>query len=274
MLVRQSFKGTFSEYEMNGSTNILTFKEYLDKIYLPLKNKLQEIKKPSLTEKKILLRSLVVFKKINNEFEIFIKYIDSSGIPLRYGDNVSEFVRNLYDSLLVEYEKSESSLKGINFVFNSVDLSYLQVVKTSLKRGGSYIEAPEWIDKKKAIINPKNLNDNKCFAYSIIASALYDEIGRDHNRVGKLKTHMDYFNWNGINFPTQQKDWDLFEKNYRDVALTIFSVDKYKRDINNIRVSKFNKKRPHNVVLLMITDGFKWHFRSVRSESRLFRNAF
>ena len=274
MLVRQSFKGTFSEYEMNGSINVLTFKEYLDKIYLPLKNKLEEIKKPSMVEKKILLRSLVVFKKINNEFEIFIKYIDSSGIPLRYGDNVSEFIRKLYDSLLVEYEKSESSLKGTNFVFNSVNLSYLQVVKTSLKRGGSYIETPEWIDKKKAIINPKNLNDNKCFAYSIIASALYDEIGRDHNRVSKLKTHMDYFHWNGINFPTQQKDWDLFEKNYRDIALTIFSVDKYKGDINNIRVLKFNRKRPHKVVLLMITDGFKWHFRSVRSESRLFRNAF
>ena len=92
MLVRQSFKGTFSEYEMNGSTSVLTFKEYLDKIYLPLKNKFEEIKNPSMVEKKILLRSLVVFKKINNEFEIFIKYIDSSGIPLRYGDNVSELL--------------------------------------------------------------------------------------------------------------------------------------------------------------------------------------
>ena len=58
---------------------------------------------------------------------------------------------------------------------------------------------------KKVIINPQNYHDSKCFAYSLIASALFDEIGRDHNRVSKLKKYMDYFNWNDINFPTQPK---------------------------------------------------------------------
>ena len=273
VLVRQSFKGTLSEYEINGSTKVLTFREYLDKTYLLLKNKLEEIKNSSIVEKKILLRFILVFKKVNNEFERFIRYIDSNGLTLRYGDNVSEFIRKLYDSL-EEYEKSQNNLRGSNFVFNSVDLSYLQVVKISSKRGGSYIETSEWIKNKKAIINPQNYHDNKCFAYSLIASALYDEIGRDHNRVSKLKRYMDYFNWNDINFPTQQKDWDLFEENNRDVALNIFSVDKDKRNINNIRVLKFNRNRSHKVVLLMITNGFKWHFTSVKSEIRSFRNVF
>ena len=44
VLVRQSFKGTLSEYEINGSTKVLTFREYLDKIYLPLKKNLKKLK--------------------------------------------------------------------------------------------------------------------------------------------------------------------------------------------------------------------------------------
>ena len=47
-----------------------------------------------------------------------------------------------------------------NFVFESVDLLSYQIHKTSLKRGYSYIKSPEWMAIKKAIINPKNKNDD------------------------------------------------------------------------------------------------------------------
>ena len=33
------------------------------------------------------------------------------------------------------------------------------------KRGGSYIDSPDWIKKKKTAINPKNDND-RCFQYT------------------------------------------------------------------------------------------------------------
>ena len=42
------------------------------------------------------------FQKINNEFDRFIKYINSDGLILRFADNANEFIRKLYDSLLVE----------------------------------------------------------------------------------------------------------------------------------------------------------------------------
>ena len=34
--------------------------------------------------------------------------------------------------------------------------------KVNFKCGGSYIDSPDWIKKKKATINPKN-TDDKCF---------------------------------------------------------------------------------------------------------------
>ena len=32
---------------------------------------------------------------------------------------------------------------------------------------GSYINSPEWIKNEKAIINPINKKDNKCFQYAV-----------------------------------------------------------------------------------------------------------
>ena len=42
--------------------------------------------------------------------------------------------------------------------------------------GASYIPLPDIIKNKKCCINPKNLNDNKCFLYSFI-------IGKHHNEI-------------------------------------------------------------------------------------------
>ena len=33
------------------------------------------------------------------------------------------------------------------------------VIKENFRRGGSYIDSPDWIKKKEATINPKNIGD-------------------------------------------------------------------------------------------------------------------
>ena len=98
--MRKSFSGDVKEYEISGSTNVITFNEYLDKINYSLKNKLEHLQKNTISEQKVLLRCIILFKKINNEFERFIKYIDSDGIMMRYGSNIDEIVNDLYVSLL------------------------------------------------------------------------------------------------------------------------------------------------------------------------------
>ena len=44
--------------------------------------------------------------------------------------------------------------------------------------GGSYIDSPDWIKKKKATINPKN-TDDKCFLYSVKVALNYGETGKE-----------------------------------------------------------------------------------------------
>ena len=44
----------------------------------------------------MLLKFILVFKKINNEFERFIKYIDSNGSIMRYGSDVDKVINDFY----------------------------------------------------------------------------------------------------------------------------------------------------------------------------------
>ena len=59
-------------------------------------------------------------------------------------------------------DNSETSLKGSNFTFDSVQLMYYKCHNVNFKRNGSYIDSPDSIKKKKPAINPKT-DDDKCF---------------------------------------------------------------------------------------------------------------
>ena len=49
-------------------------------------------------------------------------------------------------------------MKGIAFIFDSVQLTYYKCRKVNFRRGGSYINSPDCIKKEKVIINLKNID--------------------------------------------------------------------------------------------------------------------
>ena len=83
------------------------------------------------------------------------------------GNERDEIIDELFEPLLQRYQEGlEESVKGSEFVFDSIDLLYYKLHKISLNRGGSYIDSTEWLKNKKATINPKN-NDGKYFQFAI-----------------------------------------------------------------------------------------------------------
>ena len=68
------------------------------------------------------------------------------------------------------------TIKGSDFVFESVYLIDYKLYRVRLKRGRSYIKSSEWLENKKAIINPENENDDECFRWSTICTLNYNEI--------------------------------------------------------------------------------------------------
>ena len=83
------------------------------------------------------------------------------------GNKTDEIIEEFFKSLLQRYQEGlEESMKGSEFIFDSVYALYYNLNKISLNRGGSYINSPKWMKNKKATINPKN-NDNRCFQYAV-----------------------------------------------------------------------------------------------------------
>ena len=123
----------------------------------------------------------------------------SGNFEIMRGVDTDVIIKNLFKTHLQRYQKGlEESMRGSGFIFDYVEsLNYI-FHKIDLKRGGSYIEAPEWIKNKKAAINPKN-KDGKCFQYAVTIVLNYDRIENHPERVSKVKPFVNQFDWSEIN---------------------------------------------------------------------------
>ena len=66
-------------------------------------------------------------------------------------------------------------MRAREFIRDSVDLLYYHLQNISLKRSGSYIGSPKWLENKKATINPKD-NDDNCFQYALTVALNHKQI--------------------------------------------------------------------------------------------------
>ena len=90
----------------------------------------------------------------------------SDSIKFTSYSDADEVIDKLFKSLRSKYQENlKTSIKGSDFIFHSVQLMYCKCHRVNFKRGGSYIDYPDWIKKKKVTINLKN-TDDKCFQYT------------------------------------------------------------------------------------------------------------
>ena len=188
------------------------------------------------------------------------------------GSETDEIIENFLNLFLQKYQEGlEESMGGSEFVYDSVDVDalYYNLNKVSLSRGGSYIDSPKLLKNKKATINPQN-NDDKCFQYALTVALNYEQIKKDPQRISKIKPLIDQYNWKEMDFPAHSKNWKKFESN-KSIALNIFYVSHNTEKVRHAYKSKHNLTCENQVILLMITDGEKWHYLAVKSLSVLFR---
>ena len=104
-------------------------------------------------------------------------------------------LNNFLNDFLPRYqEKLEEKMENSYFVIESVDLLFYSLHKTRLRKGGSYIESPEWLRNKRATVNPKNKKDDKCFQYALTVALNHQNIGRDLQRISKIKPFISQYN--------------------------------------------------------------------------------
>ena len=122
-----------------------------------------------------------------------------------------------------------------------------------------------WLrSKKEAIIN----GDND-FQNALDDALNYQTIEKDPQRISKLKPYINKYNWEGIEFPVGPKDWIKFERNNKTIALNVLYIPHNTKTIRVAYRSEHNNKHKKQVILLMITDGKKWHYLAVTNLSAL-----
>ena len=180
------------------------------------------------------------------------------------GSDTDVIIKGLFESFLQKYEENlQENMKRSDFEFDGVNFLYYDFNKISINRGGSYIDSPKWLKDKKSTINPKN-NDYKCFQYAVTIVLNLDKINKHPQRISKIKPFIDQYNWKDTDFPATSKDWKKFELN-NEIALNILYVPHNTRKIHVAYKSKHNLTRQNQIILLMITDGEKWHYLTVKN---------
>ena len=186
--------------------------------------------------------------------------------------NEYELTQALEDSVIqirLQIQNLEGSTSNLRFrKILSITIHYDKFDPT---RAGSFIELPEWIKSKKACINIKN-KDQKCFKYCI-QSVVYDKISKHHpeEMFHYNKLNDDILNWDGVKFPTCNRDIDRFEENNNLISINVFETDDCLND-NNIIIHRGTKNRnaKYEIDLLKVYDkGNNYHYVLVKNKSRL-----
>ena len=79
------------------------------------------------------------------------------------------------------------------------------------------------------MLNPQN-EDEECFRWAVISALHYEEIKKANQRMSKMETYENQYNWEGLEFPVLIKMIDKFENNNPDIAVNmLFSNKKSKK---------------------------------------------
>ena len=130
--------------------------------------------------------------------------------------------RKLLNSMIEEVLENMAKIqrRGSNWRFEEILKLELHLVEFVPSKGNSWIPLPEWIKRKKAVINMKN-EDNECFKWCVTRAL--NPVERDSEIISqKLRKQSEELNWKGISFPMEVKKIDRFEKNNLFVSVNVF----------------------------------------------------
>ena len=177
----------------------------------------------------------------------------------------------LYDEMVEEIEEEIQKVQeaeGSGWKYEKVIKLVLHTTRWDPINAGSYIELPEVLKNKHAIINMKN-QDEECFKWCVLR-ALYPK-DKNAERIDKdLKSKQDTINMKGIRYPVNFRDIDRFESQNLEISITILGYNKDER-VYPLKISRCTGCE-HDITLLLLKDGEKSHYCLVKNLSALLQS--
>ena len=252
-LIEGTFGGAYGKYRIDGVEGM-----DLPTFFSRTKDSILNVLKRESARRAIRSQTTTWIRFTKGDEYINLAF-NSRMTPVYILNDIDSILRSMIDHMAQQVE--HPALRDSKFIFDSVIHMDSSVHRLNLTRGSSYIPLPDWSAKKKAIINPKNL-DLKSFKWSVIAALKWREIDRDHQRVSKLRRYDD-LDWTGINFPVSTKDIIKFELRNR------IGVNVLASDSKTPYICRKGGDYDRVVNLMIIEDDDKKHYVAIKSLGRL-----
>ena len=180
------------------------------------------------------------------------------------GTDENEIYDEMVEEILEEIDMARDA-EGSGWRFEKVEKLVLHTTRWEPVNAGSYIELPQELKNRKAIINMKN-QDDKCFMWSVLR-ALNPKDKNAERIDNDLKNKVDTLNMEGIQYPVSLRGIDRFEHLNPEISITVLGYNKEEK-VYPLKVSKYTGCE-HDIVLLLIKDGEKSHYCLVKNISAL-----
>ena len=180
------------------------------------------------------------------------------------GTDENEIYDEMAMEILEEVDKTREA-EGSGWKFEKVIKLVLHTTRWDPVSAGSYIELPQALKNRKAIINMKN-QDDKCFMWCVLR-ALNPKDNHPERIDNDLKNKVDTLNMEGIQYPVSLRAIDRFEHLNPEISITVLGYNEDDK-VYPLKVSKYTGCK-HDIVLLLIKDGENSHYCLVKNISAL-----
>ena len=215
-LIEGAFGGNYSKYRINGIEG-MDLPTFFSKIRPSIVNVLRRE-----TAQRSIRCQITTWIRFAKEDDYLDKTFNSRMNSVYMLSDIDSIVQNMI--AYMEQQIDNPELRDSKFVLDSInkntDISNHRLVLT---RGSSYIKLPDWLAKKKAILNPKNLGE-KCFKWAVIAGLKWEEIDCHPKRVSKLRQYESEFDWSGITYPVSTSNITKFETR-NEIGVNLLAVN-------------------------------------------------
>ena len=174
---------------------------------------------------------------------------------------LAQVIRTILEKIRI-YQKN-----GSGWYFKEVIHLEIHTVNFNPMRGSSYIPLPDWIIRKRAILNIRN-TDDKCFLWCVLR--YLNPKPKNEERLTDLKEKESTLNTKGIKFPMKVKDITKFESlNPSLPGINVFTVN----EKNKFYALRMAKRNPQETIdLFLYEEDGKSHYSLIKHFSRLFRS--
>ena len=251
--LEQAFGGAYRSYRINGKPKL-----DVDTFFNRIRKELIELIERELkTRTSARIQMTAWIRLVRDDEEGQELAFNSLMMSVYRGSEPDQIVDGMIANM--KFQIDNPALLNNRFVeFLYLDINFHQL---NLTRGSSYLPLPDWLARKKAIVNPYNDDEEWCFKWSVVT---VEKVGmKDPQRVSDLRKLKDNYDWSGLEFPVSIKDIGKFETR-NNISVNVLAVES-----RDIYIHRKGQRVGREINLLMVSEDGIRHYTAIKSLSRL-----